>query len=93
MASGAGQAATGERGDDSGKRVGVEGRIEEHDVEARPAGHQEVLRTSLDDRGPRPRTEFRRRDAQRRSDAAMAQMGVLQPDRFTDMMAPGFVRA
>ncbi|MBX7078388.1 MAG: protein kinase [Nannocystaceae bacterium] len=33
------------------------------------------------------------RDAQRRSDTTMAQMGVLQPDRFTDMMAPGFVRA
>ncbi|MBK6918094.1 MAG: protein kinase [Deltaproteobacteria bacterium] len=33
------------------------------------------------------------REAQARSDAAMATMGVVRPDAFTDMMAPGFVRA
>jgi len=32
-------------------------------------------------------------DALARSDAAMLEMGVVRPDRFTDMMAPGFVRA
>ena len=31
--------------------------------------------------------------AQAASDAAMARMGVVRPDRFTDMMAPGFTRA
>ncbi len=29
---------------------------------------------------------------QAKSDASMAQMGVVRPDRFTDMMVPGFVR-
>jgi tetratricopeptide (TPR) repeat protein len=32
------------------------------------------------------------REAASRSDAAMTQMGVLRPDRFTAMMAPGFTR-